>query len=206
MAKKMNAAGHTVLLAMGGNLPSVSGSGALETQRQAVQEMERVEINITAISNVYQTKPYPPSGQPDFINVVLQAQTWLTPYQVLKRCLAIEKRLGRKREERWSARTLDIDVIAYDDLVLPDREAWWAVVNHEDPTFLVEKLMLPHPRAHFRGFVLVPLCDLASEWVHPILQKTAKELMEEQKARGNLTGITRLNEQLVPLHQQARPV
>lgn len=117
---------------------------------------------ITGQSSVYETAAWGPVAQPDYLNQVLELETRLSPADLMHNLLGIEKSLGRHREERYGARTLDIDILFYDDLVI-DRE----------------DLIIPHPRLYTRRFVLVPLCEIAPGLVHPILQLTVKQLLEQ---------------------------
>jgi 2-amino-4-hydroxy-6-hydroxymethyldihydropteridine diphosphokinase len=124
------------VLALGSNLGDRLGmlQGALD----ALGKMPGVEV--VAVSGVYETAPVGgPPGQDPYLNAVILVDTTLLASVLLERCLAVEGALGRHRTERWGPRTLDIDVITYDDQVSAD-----------------EALTLPHPRAYERAFVLVP--------------------------------------------------
>lgn len=103
-------------------------------------------IAIVRGSSVYETKPVGVTAQPDFLNLVVEIATGHPPPALLAACLGIEAGLGRERRERWGPRTIDIDVLAYE-----------ACVSHDD------RLTLPHPRMHERGFVLVPLAEIAPD-------------------------------------------
>lgn len=115
---------------------------------------------LLATSSVYQTAAWGKTNQPDFLNQVLNMETALEPFEVLNRCLGIEQGLGRVREEKWAARTIDIDILFYDSMI----------VNHEN-------LVIPHPFLHERAFTLIPLVELAPEWVHPVLKKSMTDLL-----------------------------
>ena len=104
------------------------------------------EITVPRGSAVYETDPVGPFEQPDFLNLVVEVATPLAPPELLVRCLAIEIRLRRVRQERWGPRTIDLD------LLLSPRQPW------SDPS-----LQLPHPRLHLRAFMLVPLAELAPD-------------------------------------------
>ena len=143
------AVGQPIVLSLGGNL-----GNRFETLQAAVDALvDTPSLWIAAVSPVYETAPFGgPDGvsgsrdlsaQPAFLNAVLVGTTDLSPSTLLQRALAIEQALGRERTERWEARSVDVDVIAYGDLVQPGPE-----------------LILPHPRAYQRAFVLVPWRDL----------------------------------------------
>ncbi|MSO65934.1 MAG: 2-amino-4-hydroxy-6-hydroxymethyldihydropteridine diphosphokinase [Alphaproteobacteria bacterium] len=140
-----------ILIALGANLASPAGPPAA-TLRAAVAEMPTHGVAVTALSRFYRSAPVPASDQPDFINAVAIVRSALEPKALLDALLAIERHFGRERRVRWAARSLDLDLLAYDDQVV-----------HE------AALTLPHPRLHERAFVLAPLCELAPAWRHPLL-------------------------------------
>lgn len=107
------------------------------------------QIEVTAVSSWYRTAPIGPP-QPDYINGCATIETSLTPLALLDTIRAIEAEFGRERRERWGARTLDLDVLLYDDLI----------VN-------LPTLQIPHPRMLERAFVLVPLAEIAPHWIEP---------------------------------------
>jgi 2-amino-4-hydroxy-6-hydroxymethyldihydropteridine diphosphokinase len=130
---------QTVVLALGSNL----GDRLANLQRGVDLLCAGPGLCHMTASPVYQTAPVGGPDQPDYLNAVLVAVTSLPARAVLDRCLAAEQALHRVRGPRWGPRTLDVDVIAYDDVVSSDPE-----------------LSLPHPRAHERAFVLAPWHDL----------------------------------------------
>lgn len=143
---------HRAVLALGGNL-----GHRLENLQAAVDALvDTPALEVVKVSPVYETEPFGGprdapdsmdlSGQPNFYNAVVVIVTDLTPLTLLDRALAIEQALHRRREERWSERTIDVDIIAYDSLV-----------THNS------RLTVPHPRAHERAFVLVPWHDVEPE-------------------------------------------
>jgi 2-amino-4-hydroxy-6-hydroxymethyldihydropteridine diphosphokinase len=107
------------------------------------------QIEILAVSNWYLTKPIGPP-QPDYLNGCVTIQTSLTPLELLRVLQAIEAEFGRVRQERWGARTLDLDLLLYETQII------------DAPT-----LQLPHPRMVERAFVLVPLAEIAPDWIEP---------------------------------------
>jgi 2-amino-4-hydroxy-6-hydroxymethyldihydropteridine diphosphokinase len=123
-------------------------------------------LRLEATSQWYETNPVPPSGQPNYINGVARLARVpgpaISPPSLLATLQSIEAQFGRQRAEANAARTLDLDLIDMDGLV---RDA-------PDP-------ILPHPRAHLRAFVLLPLLDVAPDWVHPGLKRSARELLGE---------------------------
>lgn len=124
------------------------------------------DIILQARSSWYQTKAVGPA-QPDYINGCALLQTHTTPQKLLETLLAIETQFGRVRKERWGARSLDLDLLLYDDLIL------------DTPT-----LQIPHPRMTQRAFVLVPLVEIAPNWIEPVSQKAIAELLQAVDCSG----------------------
>lgn len=114
--------------------------------------------DVVAQSSLYETAPVGPP-QPAYLNAVALVDTALPAREVLDRLLDIERRFGRQRRLRWGPRTLDLDLIACDDIVLAE-----------------PGLTLPHPEAARRAFVLVPLCEVAADWPFPD-GRTARQLL-----------------------------
>ncbi len=154
-----------ILVAIGANLPGPGGIPALDTCRRAVIRLDALPgLRVVGLSRWYETAPIPPTGQPPYVNGLAQVRcapgTAPEPAALLAALLAIEADLGRVRSIPNAARTLDLDLIAMGDTV---RES-------PDP-------ILPHPRAHLRAFVLAPLMDVAPGWVHPVLGRSAAEML-----------------------------
>jgi 2-amino-4-hydroxy-6-hydroxymethyldihydropteridine diphosphokinase len=148
--KNMN---HIVYLALGTNL-----GDRLANLRAAIDAL-LPEIRVIAESNIYETPPWGVEDQPAFLNMAVKCETALEPESFLKRLKQIEVQIGRVESFRWGPRLIDMDILFYDDLVLES-----------------ESLTIPHPRLHERAFVLVPLAEIASGFIHPVLKKTVKEL------------------------------
>lgn len=113
------------------------------------------------LSQVYETAAWGLEDQPPFLNVALRLQTKLSPEELLKAIQAIELNLGRQRELKWGQRTLDIDILFYNDVVLD-----------------AEELKIPHPHLQERRFALTPLNDIAPNLMHPLLKQTIAALLE----------------------------
>ncbi len=153
---------HALLLALGSNL-----GARKEILSGACAALERCGVTILRRSHLFETAPVGgPAGQPPYLNAALAAETSLAPLELLDACQRIETLFGRERHERWGARTLDVDILAYDDLQVE-----------------TERITLPHPRLHERAFVLAPLLEVAPDWRHPILGETTRQLWEELPGR-----------------------
>ena len=162
--------GSIALLALGGNLDSHAGKPA-DTLRTALQCLQAPDIRLVIASSLYRTPCFPAGAGPDYVNAAAAVQTILDPVSLLARLHALEAEFDRNRTSRWGARTLDIDLIAFGDRVLPDpatQHAWRLMPPERQPGSPPERLILPHPRLQDRGFVLVPLAEIAAYWVHPL--------------------------------------
>ncbi|QDZ41534.1 2-amino-4-hydroxy-6-hydroxymethyldihydropteridine diphosphokinase [Euhalothece natronophila Z-M001] len=143
-------------IALGSNL-----GNSRQTLEQAINKLEQIpEISVNKVSHWYETLPVGPV-QPNYFNGCALLTTTLLPLELLDNLLSIENHFGRVRRESWGARTLDLDLLLYDDLVL------------ETP-----RLELPHPRMRERAFVLVPLAEIASDWIEPITESAIAQLKD----------------------------
>lgn len=146
-----------VFLSLGSNLGD--SRAALE---QAVRLLEEGDVRIIQLSSFYRTKAWGKTDQPDFLNAVLEAETLLTAPELLKFILQTERKMGRERLEKWGPRTIDIDILYYGNTISEEQE-----------------LVLPHPHLHLRKFVLVPLNEIAPDFIHPVFQKNTAVMLQE---------------------------
>jgi 2-amino-4-hydroxy-6-hydroxymethyldihydropteridine diphosphokinase len=137
--------------------------------RGAVEALDRLQgSRVVAASRVYETDPVGgPAGQGPYLNAAIVLDTELEPRALISALLAIEKERGRERRERWGARTLDLDLLLYDDEAISEAD-----------------LTVPHPRLAERAFVLAPLADLASDLVPVGMGRTVSDLLSEVGTSG----------------------
>lgn len=168
----------TCLVALGGNQPSGAGTPAA-TLRLALERLAEEGVEVQAVSRLYRTPCFPAGAGPDYVNAAAQIGWRGDAHSLLDLLHRIEAEFGRERIERWGRRTLDLDLIAVDDLVLPDPEIqrrWRSLPPSEQIARTPDRLILPHPRMQDRAFVLVPLCDVAPGWRHPLLGSSIAEM------------------------------
>jgi len=154
-----------ILIALGANIVGPAGT-PIETLEAAVERMGECGITILSRSHWYQTSPVPASDQPDYINGVAIVETALEPEKLMAHLHALENEFGRTRQQRWEARALDLDLLAYHEFV-----------TLETVKESAQDLIIPHPRLHLRRFVLEPLVEIALEWRHPTYGMNAGELL-----------------------------
>jgi 2-amino-4-hydroxy-6-hydroxymethyldihydropteridine diphosphokinase len=131
---------------------------------QAIEHIGRDITPVEKISSVYETQSWGKTDLPDYLNQVITLKTALSASEVLKKILNIENILGRRREERWGSRTIDIDILFYGH----------AIINETN-------LQVPHPELHNRRFTLEPLAEIAPQFVHPVLNKNILQIKSELK-------------------------
>jgi len=145
-----------VYLSLGGNIGDRAANLA-----QAVEQIEAGGVTVSRLSSVYETEPVGLREQPWFLNLVCAGETGLSPTDLLDMLQKVEARMGRVRTVRWGPRPIDLDILLYGDTILD-----------------APRLTIPHPRMAERAFVLVPLVEIAPEAWHPVLEASARELLE----------------------------
>lgn len=147
--KKMS----VVYIGLGSNL-----GDRLKNLQNSVSHIKR-EITVRKVSSFYHTQPVGMKGR-WFLNCVLEGETELGPHRLMEALLAIEKKMGRTTKKKKENRVIDLDLLLHDERVVKEKG-----------------LVLPHPRLHKRGFVLVPLVEINPDLYHPVLKKTVKEIL-----------------------------
>lgn len=161
---------HTVYIALGSNMGD--RKAYLDQAVRALDSLAKHPVKddrggvlsagaVERVSGYYETPPYGMTEQEDFLNACLRLRTLLTPRELLDELHRIEQEAGRERVIHWGPRTLDLDIIFYDDLVLEAAD-----------------LCIPHVEMHKRKFVLEPLCEIAPYQRHPVYKKTVQEMLE----------------------------
>jgi len=166
------------LIALGGNLPSDAGDPA-QSLLAAIENMAAEGLRVCAISRFFRTPSFPDRTAPDYVNAAACVLSDLSPVAMLAVLHRIEHRFGRIREQRWGMRTLDLDMLAIGQTILPDRptfEAWLGLPTSRQIRAVPDQLIVPHPRLQDRAFVLVPMADIAPEWTHPVLNLSVPDL------------------------------
>jgi 2-amino-4-hydroxy-6-hydroxymethyldihydropteridine diphosphokinase len=156
---------HTVFIGFGSNL-----GDRCKICLEAIDLLRaHPQITVERVSSFYKTEPVGMADQDWFLNGVVRCNTTMTAESLLAVTAEIEQALGRVRHKRWGPRTLDLDLLLFDD------------IRHVSAL-----LSIPHPRLHERRFVLVPLAELAPAWVHPVLAKTIQQLLTELPVAGQV--------------------
>ena len=148
---------HKAFIALGSNLGDKRKNIEI-----AIEKIKEKGINILKVSSIIETEPYGYKDQDSFLNAVCLVETSLDPFSLLKVLLNIEEEMGRKRTFKWGPRNIDLDIIFYDDLVIES-----------------EELIIPHPDAHNRTFVMGPISEIEPDFVHPVLKRKVIDIYND---------------------------
>jgi 2-amino-4-hydroxy-6-hydroxymethyldihydropteridine diphosphokinase len=154
-----NPLNNRVFLLLGTNLGI-----RLENLLVARQQVGITAGNIIRASSIYETAAWGKTDQANFLNQVIEIETSLAPVELLNTVLSIEERMGRSREVKWGPRTIDIDILLYDTIIITS-----------------DLLTVPHPSLHERRFTLVPLAEIAGNLMHPVFQQKIDLLLANCK-------------------------
>jgi 2-amino-4-hydroxy-6-hydroxymethyldihydropteridine diphosphokinase len=183
------------LIGLGANVPT-GGSAPVDTLDWALGALSQQGVALDAVSAFYATPAFPAGSGPDFANAAARVSSPLPPETFLDLLHEIEEKAGRERIKRWGPRVLDLDLLAAGSAIIPNAQQlskWMALSTEQASTVTPDTLLLPHPRLHERGFVLVPLADVAPDWCHPLTGRTIAEMRDALPAeeRGQIRPIPR---------------
>lgn len=164
-------------IGLGGNIASPAGDPAA-TIAAALRDLS-VDFQLAGISRFYRSAAFPAGSGPDFINAAAIVNTTRSAADLLASLHRIEAKYARERRQRWGARTLDLDLLLMGDAIIPDRQThdhWVKLLPQRQMSDTPESLVLPHPRLQDRGFVLIPLAEIAPHWCHPVTGLSVAEM------------------------------
>jgi 2-amino-4-hydroxy-6-hydroxymethyldihydropteridine diphosphokinase len=157
--------GNIAFIGIGSNV----GDKVTNCRRAIDQITEHNGIRLLAQSSLYKTEPIGYTLQDWFVNCVIEIQTGLTAFALFHVLEDIEQSMGRKRTFKWGPRIIDLDILFFND----------DIIN-------CEKLIIPHPELQKRAFVLVPLCEIAEDYIHPLLEKSTSQLLAQLGDKGGI--------------------
>lgn len=172
---------NVILIALGANLNGPHGT-PIKTLQKCGDFFEEEQIYIQKSSNIWKSAPVPISDQPWYHNAVCAVKTAQSPHEILKILNKIEYENGRTRHTLNEARSLDLDLIAYNTEIIETKN-----------------LHIPHPRMHQRAFVLMPLQEIAPKWVHPVLKQTVSNMIKKMP---NGQDIERVDDTALMAHKE----
>ncbi|SLN22836.1 2-amino-4-hydroxy-6-hydroxymethyldihydropteridinepyrophosphokinase [Roseovarius albus] len=167
------------LIAFGGNQDE-DPEKIINIINLSIFELESSGIVLDAISRFYRTPCFPKGAGNDYVNAAARFHSGEAAENVLENLHRVEARCGRERVQRWGTRSLDLDLIAAGNQVRPDaqiQKEWMDLPLEDQMKIAPEQLILPHPRIQDRAFVLVPLADVAPNWIHPLTGTSASEML-----------------------------
>jgi 2-amino-4-hydroxy-6-hydroxymethyldihydropteridine diphosphokinase len=149
----------SIFIALGANLPFEQGRPQ-ETLSRVLQSLPSQGVDVIRVSSFWTSPAWPDPAKPDYVNAIAQIATNKIALELLETLQAVEHKFGRRRNERWDSRTLDLDLIDYKGEISS-----------------ADRLMLPHPRLSDRAFVLLPLAEIAPGWQHPVSGQSVSALI-----------------------------
>ena len=167
-------------IACGANIPGLFGEPQ-ETLGVVFSELPKYNLRILKKSRLYSSVAFPDPKKPYYLNGCLELQVHCKSSTVLDCLKSIERKMGRGKGERWDSRICDLDLLAFSNEIRPSADVfdqWYRMPLRVQMTEKPSELLLPHPRLQDRAFVLKPLMEFASDWIHPILKISVKDMFE----------------------------
>src|SRR5210317_339010 len=176
---------HDCIVAIGSNQRLINSSSS-DVLSAALSRIAVSVGPIASLSRFFRTPAFPKGSGPDFVNAALVVRAQGSAGVILEKLHAIEHEFGRVRETRWGQRTIDIDLIAVEQKIIPNSEIyrkWQLLPFSQQSKIAPDQLILPHPRMQDRAFVLGPMMEIFPDWVHPVIQKSVSQMYDELDSR-----------------------